>query len=596
MSSNGAADNVVRMAKSSLVEALANERAQMDAHLRQHHQELANNLDMELRRGLGCAPRQEAKLGRPDSDGDSSPSKYSETSRQLAQQMSAQFVGDWPIVAEEDLSRNVAVPEAAKWHVLRGCCSPQKAWVPAGIPPTTPQRVKNNWNRWSPGTPHPSDSAVLQVIAPPVMEETEAEEYYRETLDSLKAPLCANGKQPVVAVVTPLQRYLEQIHFDAVVGVVIVLNMLFIGYSTQYGIQHYKDPSSSFIDAGEWSFLVFFVVELSFRLEMEGFWGFLVGGNCAWNGFDSFCVATSLISQLLSTFGLGTGAMKTTTSLRVLRLFKLVRMLRVLKGAQMMHELRAIMSSIASSCRILFWAMIIMLLIYFTFGLIFMNAVSAVLEEVDEHERDKLLGFYGTVRLSMLTLFMSTTGGMDWSIAANALSQTGEFYYTLFLFYVSVVSFALVNLITGLFVDSAMKAGEKDRMVEMQDSMTEAADFKQAVKQLFMEMVKDEDGLLDRGELEGAIKDDRMKAFMHLVQYDSNEIVTLFRILDKAGGSKGVSFEFFVDSCFRFGQRIKGLDLLLLLDEQEKVRESLSDVARTVKRVEQAARRPSRVD
>merc|ERR1719326_397172 len=155
-----------------------------------------------------------------------------------------------------------------------------------------------------------------------------------------------------------------------------------------------------------------------------------------------------------------------------------------------------------------------MLFIYYTFGLVFMNAVAVALPGCDEELTRKLLKYYGTIRGTMLTLFMSTTGGMDWSDAADVLWPIGPFYYIVFLFYVSVVSFAIVNLITGLFVDGAMKAAEKDRIVEMQDVKTEADEFKEAVKQLFMEMVRDEDGVLDREELELAIQEPRMKAFM----------------------------------------------------------------------------------
>jgi len=206
-----------------------------------------------------------------------------------------------------------------------------------------------------------------------------------------------------------------------------------------------------------------------------------------------------------------------------------------------------------------------------------MNAVANALPDLqhDTHLMHSLLQYYGTVRLTMLTLFMSTTGGMDWSLAADALYPLGSFYYVLFLFYVSIVSFAIVNLITGLFVDGAMKAAEKDRIHEMQDVRSEQEDFKEAVKTLFVEMVHDEDGILDREELTAAVQEPRMKAFMEWMQYDETEIITLFRILDKAGGSKGVTFEFFVESCFRFGQRTKGLDLLILLDEQEKLQKKI---------------------
>lgn len=441
---------------------------------------------------------------------------------------------------------------------------------------------------WRPASVKKS-SAVVQVISQPTDDGTAAE-FYRETMESLKNPLLRGKALSFPPETSRFQARLQACHFDAVVGIVIVINMFFIGYSTEYSLKHWRDPESKFILTGEWTFLAFFVFELTLRFFMEGCHDFLLGANATWNGFDAFLISTSLVSQGLKQFQMGSGTMKTTTSLRVLRLLKMIRMLRVLRGAHLMHELRALLSSIASSCRILFWAMVMMLFIYYTFGLIFMNAVYVALPDIQDDQQltMQLLKYYGTIRLTVLTLFMSTTGGMDWSKAADVLWPIGPFYYIIFLFYVSVVSFAVVNLITGLFVEGCMKAAEKDRILEMQDTKTETDDFKEAVKTLFMELVKDEDGILDREELGVAIQEPRMKAFMEWVQYDANEIITLFRILDKAGGSKGVTFDFFVESCFRFGQKTKGLDLLILLDEQEKVQKHISSLANQLTNVQGA--------
>merc|ERR1719359_1355926 len=98
--------------------------------------------------------------------------------------------------------------------------------------------------------------------------------------------------------------------------------------------------------------------------------------------------------------------------------------------------------------------------------------------------RDQLLAHFGSIYTTMLTLYKCAFGGEDWGEVSALLEGTGDGYYFLFLFFISFMSIAIMNVIMGLFVDTAMKAAEKDRLAAIKDAADELMLLKNAIFQL----------------------------------------------------------------------------------------------------------------
>lgn len=77
--------------------------------------------------------------------------------------------------------------------------------------------------------------------------------------------------------------------------------------------------------------------------------------------------------------------------------------------------------------------------------------------------QEMLVQYYGSVQLAMLTLFKGSTGGEDWTIYYETISVTGEFYSMIFILFIIFIEIALLNVLTGIFVESAMKHAQPDR-------------------------------------------------------------------------------------------------------------------------------------
>merc|ERR1719440_799985 len=96
---------------------------------------------------------------------------------------------------------------------------------------------------------------------------------------------------------------------------------------------------------------------------------------------------------------------------------------------------------------------------YYMFAVIFVHGASSYLARKDAKPGTsvKLVKHYGSVWKSMMSLYQASTGGADWWTLAEPLEDVGRIYHGLFLFFIGFVILALLNILTGLFVDRAMK-------------------------------------------------------------------------------------------------------------------------------------------
>merc|ERR1719356_1754091 len=104
-------------------------------------------------------------------------------------------------------------------------------------------------------------------------------------------------------------------------------------------------------------------------------------------------------------------------------------------------------------------------LIFYIFGL--MIAEGAVMgfedETVSTEQWDRIRSHFGSVETSMLSLFMAVTGGDDWSQHFKTLKPLTWEIQSVYIFFILFTNVALMNVITGLFVDSAIKQAMPDR-------------------------------------------------------------------------------------------------------------------------------------
>eukprot|EP00959_Pyramimonas_sp_CCMP1952_P433202 9071532-Pyramimonas_sp.AAC.1 len=100
----------------------------------------------------------------------------------------------------------------------------------------------------------------------------------------------------------------------------------------------------------------------------------------------------------------------------------------------------------------LMWAMVLILMIIYVFGLAFTGEALYFVEVTDDLgqvNEDTLLGEWGSLDVSMYTLFQAISGGVSWREPATPLQGISILPTSLFTSYIAFVYFAVLNVVTG---------------------------------------------------------------------------------------------------------------------------------------------------
>merc|ERR1719159_1032923 len=98
--------------------------------------------------------------------------------------------------------------------------------------------------------------------------------------------------------------------------------------------------------------------------------------------------------------------------------------------------------------------------VFFMFSLFFVQQVASyfgVNADLTAEDMNELKVNFGSVQNSMFTLYKAMFGGDDWSVAYNMIQRTGYMAAGMFVIFVAFTQIAVINIITGIFVDSALQ-------------------------------------------------------------------------------------------------------------------------------------------
>jgi len=338
---------------------------------------------------------------------------------------------------------------------------------------------------------------------------------------------------------------------------------------------------------------------------------FLYGEDYKWNLFDLVLVITGLYDFIMETLPSsdtdGGGGMGVTW-LRVLRLLKMVKMLRVVRVMRFFKVLRMMVASIIGSMSTLFWSVLMLAIMLYMFGLCFLQAVASYLQEaalthssgaaaltaeemIDAKAAHKdvvmaIEQYWGGVGASAISLYMAVTGGADWENIAFPIKASGIIYYSLFLFYTAFASLAVLNVLTGMFVDAAMKISSEDD----QSVIDEIADRPEIheFKMFFAEKMQPQAHPHDHEHphhhdhahapeeitiscklLELCKDNPVIQNFFNLIELSVDEGVHIYKLLDTERNDK-LNIEEFIGGCFHAKGTISCLDMVTLMSEQKR--------------------------
>lgn len=368
----------------------------------------------------------------------------------------------------------------------------------------------------------------------------------------------ANGSKIRLAII----QCVHSLWFDMSSAILIFFNAVWIGISVDIMSRRGTDyDPPDYFPGLDIFFCVAFTVELALRLYT---WGcsFFYAKQWQWNIFDMVLVIMQIIEEFLARIYAENPNSSNYSFMRLLRILRLIRVVRLVRIVRIIGELRTLVTSIISSLKSLSWTIVLLIVMMYMVGIYFAQLIS------DHGRHDPILcEYFGSLGKSLLTLFEAFTGGVDWHILADALLKSiHPFCAVLFALYIAFAVLAVLNVVTGVFVESALAVTRHDKDVDLVNHLRE----------VFAKTDHDGNGMLEWEEFEKHIEDSQMDVLFKAVDLDRSEARGLFELIDIENKGE-ISREDFIMGCLRLKGGAKALDLATLMYDNKRLANMLEE-------------------
>jgi len=176
-------------------------------------------------------------------------------------------------------------------------------------------------------------------------------------------------------------------------------------------------------------------------------------------------------------------------------------------------------------------------------------------------------------------LYCSILGGIDWAEAAKPLMKLHTLLGLLFMFYMSFSVLCVLNIITGVFVENAIKRTTQDDEMVMMEQLASRKQWLMEVKVMFDDADEDGSGLVSSSEFSNLMEDFRMQARLRKlgVLVDSHNSAGLFQLMDVDEDGE-INIDEFSSSLQLVNGEAKSIDVAKLSKETKKVRNELREL------------------
>jgi len=235
-----------------------------------------------------------------------------------------------------------------------------------------------------------------------------------------------------------LRNLVDHSTFQNAILVVIAINAIVMGLQTSDAL---VASIGGLLEIIDYVCLGIFIVELLLKLVAYGGKFFTDG----WNWFDLIIIVSSLVSGLAF-----------LRVLRVFRVFRVFRSLKALKGIKAMRlvssldKLRMIIEAIVKSIPGISWTAVLLLLVYYIFGLIGVDLFGTVFPD-----------WFGSLGKALYTLFQVMTLE-SWSMGiSRPVMEAFGWAWIYFVSFVLISSFIIMNVVVGIVVNAISEVQEQ---------------------------------------------------------------------------------------------------------------------------------------
>lgn len=347
----------------------------------------------------------------------------------------------------------------------------------------------------------------------------------------------SSGKRRLAA------EFLKAPAFDHGMGILILFNMVLIIVETDHSAN--SDDSVVWVDAIGNMILMIFIFEMSLRLYVFGKEFF----SDKWNSFDFVIVASDVI---FTSIGLVLGSVFPVSLLRIFRLFKLVRVSKIVR---VFPELRLMVAGLVGSVRAIFWGGVLLGFVLLIWSIIAVQLIYPLSKELSDggyyEDCKRCSRAYASVWDSVLTFSQQIVAGDSWGQATIPVIENYPYTAFFFMMVFMSVGIAVLNLILGVVVNVAQQEHERHKTELEDEKRLERMDAHHHLLQICEEMDADGSGEISQEELlKGYREREDLRYAFNDLDLQEEDVAVVWTIMD-VDRSGSVSYNEFVTQIYK---------------------------------------------
>lgn len=300
-------------------------------------------------------------------------------------------------------------------------------------------------------------------------------------------------------------------------------------------------------------FIAIFLLELVFRFLVDGVEFF----KDVANAFDACLVVIGCVDILVIGPVLGNG---NAAMMRVVRTLKSLRALRLLRAFRFVRGLRLLVKACQCFLPSLCWSMVL-LAVFMSIGALVLGnlLLDFSANELENFEdRQWVWSHYGTAYRALYTLYEITFAGNWPTNVRPILNKVSHVYCIFFVLYVTVISFAVIRVISAVFLKDTLDAAQNDAENLVVERLRKKDEYVRRLEAVFMAIDCGGDGMITEQRLTDILSHPKVAAYFQTLDLDVQESANLFRVIDDGDGE--VTLEEFIDGIMRCKGQARAVD------------------------------------
>ena len=228
--------------------------------------------------------------------------------------------------------------------------------------------------------------------------------------------------------------------------------------------------------------------------------------------------------------------------------------------------------------------MILLMILQIGFSLAICQALQLFIadESASLADRLEMRQYYGNFPKTLYTMFEITFSGSWPGRVRPVTSKVSGWYAIPFLFYIALVVFAVIKIVTALFLKETLSSAANDADMMLEDSERISRSYQSKIEGLFRLADDDGDGLLTLEEFMETMSLQSVKHYLKILDVTVHDSRILFDSLDDGDGL--VTIAEFCQGISKLKGHVKPVDFITLQRENSRILKECRSTSKEVRK------------